>query len=107
MNRASKRGYAAIDAVVNICTPEALEHRRDWWAGFLGDKMNAEEQNIKGVTVEAMLAQMDDAGIDKAFLIATRAGPVGVPSCYRIPYEVVADAVAQAPDRLYGLAGID
>ncbi|MEE2970962.1 MAG: amidohydrolase family protein [Pseudomonadota bacterium] len=107
MSKASERGYAAIDAVVNICTPEALEHRRDWWQGFLGGKMNAEERNTKGVTVDAMLAQMDAAGIDKAFLIATRAGPVGIPSCYQIPYDVVADAVAQAPDRLYGLAGVD
>jgi predicted TIM-barrel fold metal-dependent hydrolase len=105
--KATERGYAAIDAVVNICTPEALEHRRDWWESFLAGKMKVAEENTKGVTVAAMLAQMDAAGIDKAFLIATRAGPVGLPSCYRIPYEVVADAVAQAPDRLYGLAGVD
>ena len=83
MSKASERGYAAIAAVVNICTPEALEHRRDWWQGFLGGKMNAEERNTKGVTVDAMLAQMDAAGIDKAFLIATCAGPVGRPSSSR------------------------
>jgi predicted TIM-barrel fold metal-dependent hydrolase len=54
-----------------------------------------------------MLARMDRAGIETAFLIATRAGPVGHPSCYRIPYELVAKTCAEAPGRLYGLAGID
>ena len=100
-------GYSAVDAVVNIWTPEALAHRPDWRDEFFVGKMGVDRQTSEGVSVDDMLARMDRAGIDKAFLIATRAGPLGHPSCYRIPYELVAETCARAPDRLYGLAGID
>lgn len=99
--------YQAIDAVVNIWTPDALTYRPDWRDDFFVGKMGVEQQISDGVPVEKMLKMMDRAGIEKAFLIATRAGPVGHPSCYRIPYELVAETCARAPDRLYGLAGID
>ena len=102
-----KHGYQAIDAVVNIWTPEALRHRPNWRDDFFVGKMGVDQATSDGVPVDQMLARMDSAGIEKAFLIATRAGPVGNPSCYRIPYELVAETCAQAPDRLYGLAGID
>lgn len=104
---ADRQTYQAIDAVVNIWTPDALTHRPDWRDDFFVGKMGVEQQISDGVPVEKMLEMMDRAGIEKAFLIATRAGPVGHPSCYRIPYELVAETCAQAPDRLYGLAGID
>ncbi len=104
---ADGQAYQAIDAVVNIWTPDALTHRPDWRDEFFVGKMGVEQQISDGVPVEKMLEMMDRAGIEKAFLIATRAGPVGHPSCYRIPYELVAETCAQAPDRLYGLAGID
>lgn len=99
--------YQAIDAVVNIWTPDALTYRPDWRDDFFVGKMGVEQQISDGVPVEKMLKMMDRAGIEKAFLIATRAGPVGHSSCYRIPYELVAETCARAPDRLYGLAGID
>ena len=100
-------GYLAIDAVVNIWTPEALAHRPDWRDDFFVGKMGVDQQTSEGTSLEEMLARMDRAGIERAFLIATRAGPVGHPSCYRIPYEIVAETCARAPDRLFGLAGID
>jgi predicted TIM-barrel fold metal-dependent hydrolase len=106
-NTGSKHDYQAIDAVVNIWTPEALRHRPNWRDDFFVGKMGVDQATSDGVPVEQMLARMDSAGIEKAFLIATRAGPVGHPSCYRIPYDLVAETCAQAPDRLYGLAGID
>ncbi len=99
--------YQAIDAVVNIWTPEALAHRPHWRDDFFVGKMGVDQQTSDGTSLEEMLGRMDRAGIERAFLIATRAGPVGHPSCYRIPYEIVAEACAKAPDRLYGLAGID
>ena len=98
---------AAIDAVVNIWTPEALRHRPDWWGSFLTEKMRVDAGTAAGLALPDLLARMDRAGIEKAFLIATRAGPRGHPSSYRIPYELVAETVARAPGRLYGLAGID
>ena len=99
--------YKAIDAVVNIWTHDALRHRPEWRNDFFVGKMGVDQKTAEGISVEQMLSRMDEAGIDKAFLIATRAGPVGHSSCYRIPYELVAKTCAQAPKRLYGLAGID
>ena len=104
---AGAHNYLAIDAVVNIWTPEALRHRPHWGDDFFVGKMGVDQATADGVTVADMLARMDRAGIEKAFLIATRAGPKHHPSCYRIPYELVAETCAQAPGRLYGLAGID
>jgi hypothetical protein len=103
----TEHGYQAIDAVVNIWTPEALRHRPGWRDDFFVGKMGVDQTTSDGVPVDQMLARMDRAGIETAFLIATRAGPVGHPSCYRIPYELVAKTCAEAPGRLYGLAGID
>ncbi|MBT5050898.1 MAG: amidohydrolase [Rhodospirillaceae bacterium] len=103
----AKPTYGAIDAVVNIWTPEALKHRPNWRDDFFVGKMGVEQDTSDGVPLDKMLTRMDAAGIEKAFLFATRAGPVGHPSCYRIPYELVAETCAQAPDRLYGMAGID
>ncbi len=97
----------AVDAVVNIWTQEALRHRPDWWAPFLTEKMRVDAETAAGLPLADLLARMDRAGIEKAFMIATRAGPAGHPSSYRIPYELVAETVRQAPGRLYGLAGID
>ncbi|MEE2955703.1 MAG: amidohydrolase family protein [Pseudomonadota bacterium] len=103
----SEEDFGIIDTVVNIWTPEALKHRPDWRTDFFVGKLGVDKNTSDGVSLEQLLEKMDDAQIEKAFLIATRAGPTGHPSCYRIPYELVAETCAQAPERLYGLAGID
>jgi predicted TIM-barrel fold metal-dependent hydrolase len=97
----------AIDAVCNLWTEEALALRPDDRKDFYVDKMRGDESQFSGTSLEDMLRKMDAAGIDQAFLIAHRCGPVGPPACWRLPYEMVADAVAQHPDRFHGLAGID
>jgi len=102
-----KLSYKAIDAVVNIWTREALSHRPDWGDEFFVDKMNAENALMAGLSLEEMIEKMEEANIEKAFLIAARAGRVGLPGCYHMPYSVVADACAKYPERFYGLAGID
>ena len=51
--------------------------------------------------------ELDEAGIEKAFLVAPKIGRQGLPAAYHLPYQVVADAVQAHPDRFYGLAGID
>ena len=102
-----KLSYKAIDAVVNIWTREALSHRPDWGDEFFVDKMNAENALMAGLSLEEIIEKMEEAGIEKAFLIAARAGRVGLPGCYHMPYSVVADACAKYPERFYGLAGID
>ena len=102
-----KLSYKAIDAVVNIWTREALSHRPDWGDEFFVGKMNAENDLMAGLSLEEIIEKMEEAGIEKAFLIAARAGRVGLPGCYHIPYSVVANACAKYPERFYGLAGID
>jgi predicted TIM-barrel fold metal-dependent hydrolase len=97
---------AAIDAVVNIWTPEALAHRPDRRA-FYVDKLGVDDGTFGGITLDDMLGRMDAANIERAFLVAAKVGPLGHPACYHVPYGLVADAVNHHPDRFYGLAGID
>ena len=97
---------AAIDAVVNIRTAEALALQPDR-KQFYVDKMRVAPQTFAPVSLEAMLAQMDAAGIERAFLIAAKVGVKHHPACYHVPYELVADAVQKHPARFSGLAGVD
>ena len=97
----------AIDAVVNIWTPEALRYRPEWRDGFFVGKMRASEELMSGLTLEAMIARMDAAGVERGFLIATKAGRLGHPSTYHLPPALVHDAVQRFPERFHGLIGID
>ncbi len=97
---------AAIDAVVNIRTAEALALQPDR-KKFYVDKMRVAPQSFASVSLEAMLAQMDAAGTERAFLIAAKVGVKHHPACYHVPYELVADAVQKYPERFSGLAGVD
>ncbi len=97
----------AIDAVVNIQTEEALGYRPDDRREFYVDKIGVDEGTFTGISHNEMLRRMDEAGIEKAFLIAPKIGRLGLPASYHIPYQVVADAIKEHPDRFYGLAGID
>lgn len=101
------RTIKAIDAVVNIWTEEALSHRPGWGPDFFVGKMKADKGIMGGLSLEAMIDLMEEAGIEKAFLIAPKTGRVGLPGCYHLPYSVVAKAVERYPDRFYGLAGVD
>ncbi len=97
---------AAIDIVVNIWTPEAnaIRPRRD---AFFGGKMKVRSDTLAGISHEEMLRRMDAAGIERAFLVATKVGRLGHPACYHLPYSLVAEAVQRHPNRFYGLAGLD
>jgi predicted TIM-barrel fold metal-dependent hydrolase len=96
----------AIDTVVNIWTPEALAQRPDWKDGFFAGKVKSRTP-MPGMSLEAMLERMNAAGIERGFLVAARAGRLGLPGSYHMPYEIVAEACARHPGRFYGLAGID
>lgn len=98
--------YKIIDAVVNIWTAEALSHRPGWTDEFFLDKVKGKHSS-GGVSLETMLEQMDEAGIERGFLVAAKSGRPGLPGSYHMPPEVVADAVKLYPDRFYGLVGID
>jgi predicted TIM-barrel fold metal-dependent hydrolase len=97
----------AIDAVVNIQTEETLSYRPADRKEFYVDKIGVDEGTFSGISHAEMLRRMDEAGIEKAFLIAAKIGREGLPGTYHLPYKLVADAVAVHPDRFFGLAGID
>ena len=97
----------AIDAVVNLQTEEALANRPEDRRGFYREKIGVSEDAYRGLSLEDMLRRMDDAGIERAFLVAAKIGRLGLQASYHIPYELVADAVKAHPDRFSGLAGID
>jgi len=97
----------AIDAVFNMHTPEVAAIRPPWSRDFLHNKIGAPEETTSGIPLEQLVEKMDRAGIEAAFLIAAKCGPLGLPTSYHLPYEWVANAVARFPDRFYGLAGID
>ncbi len=97
----------AIDCVVNPITPEVMKLRPAWSKTFWTDKIGREATVAEGVTHEQMLDLMDKAGIERALLVATKTGPAGMPGCWHLPYELVAEAVQRWPDRFSGMAGLD
>ncbi len=97
----------AIDCVVNPITPEIMKLRPAWSNSFWTKKIGRKPGLVAGVTHKQMLAALDAAGIERAFLIATKVGRLGLPGSWHLPYKLVADAVQKHPDRFYGLAGID
>jgi predicted TIM-barrel fold metal-dependent hydrolase len=97
----------AIDVVVNLWTPEVLALRPAGREAFYQGKMRVTSETDQGLTVDTMLARMDAANIERAFLIAHRCGPEGPRACWRLPYDMVADVVAAHPDRFSALAGLD
>ncbi|MFK7888446.1 MAG: amidohydrolase family protein [Gammaproteobacteria bacterium] len=99
--------YVAIDAVVNLWTREALSVRPDWKDEFFSGKMRAKDSLMSGMTLDQMIERMAAANIGHGFLVAAKAGRVGLPGCYHMPPQVVADAVAAAPKKFSGLIGID
>lgn len=96
-----------IDIVVNPYTPEIVARRPAWSADFLGGKIGMNPEELRGIPIEQFIEKMDRAGIERAFLIAVKAGPEYHPTSFRLPYEVVAELVQRYPERFSGLAGID
>ena len=90
----------AIDPVVNVWEREDFEvypdHLRDFW-----ERIRIEEKGTIGIDIEEMLARMDAARIEVAFLLATRGGE------WEITYRRVYDICERYPDRFRPIAGID
>ncbi len=97
----------AIDIVVNLHTPEEVRGGQTGLDDDFHDQVRMEAHVRDGVPVEDYLRRMDAAGIERSFLIATRAGDLRVRGSYEIPYSRVAAVCAAHPDRFSGLAGID
>lgn len=97
----------AIDIVVNPLTPRIVAARPDWTRSFHTEKIGRRVEDVASVTLEEMIAQMDAAGIGRAFLVACKLGQEGTPGAWHMPEEWIAEAVAAYPDRFSGLYGID
>lgn len=97
----------AIDIVVNPLTPQIVAARPAWTQTFHTEKIGRARADVAGVTHEQMIAQMDAAGIERAFLIACKIGQQGTRGAWHMPYEWIAEAVRVHPDRFCGLAGVD
>lgn len=97
----------AIDAVVNLWTPQAQAQRPASFREFFVDKMGVDDGIYGGFSLEEMLRRMDAARTERSFLVASKSGRKGLPGTASIPYELVAEAINKYPDRFSGLAGID
>jgi hypothetical protein len=85
-----------VDAVVNIWTKEALAgrpDRRDFYTG----KVKVDQSTFAGVSLEQMIGRMDEAGIERAMLIAAKVGPADHRACYHVPYKLVAMRFRNTP----------
>ena len=80
----------AIDAVVNPMTPEMQPDRPEWSESFYVGKIGRGHDLLDGVTLIDMLAMMDQAGIERAFLIACKVGQIGLQGSWHLPYETIA-----------------
>lgn len=96
--------YMAIDAVVNLRTPEAVSRREHEFRLF-SEHFGTDEAVV---TVDELLEMMDENNVEKAFLLAVKRGSkyFGYEDL-NLPYEMVHEVVEEHPDRFYGLAGID
>ncbi len=97
----------AIDIVVNLHTPAEVQGGLTGLDDSFHDQVRMEAHVREGVPIDDYLRRMDRAGIERSFLIATRAGDLRVRGSYEIPYARVAEVCAAHPDRFSGLAGID
>ena len=55
---ASNYDISAIDAVVNLWTPEVCARRNESFRGFFVDKIGVGEKTYEGITLYEMLRQM-------------------------------------------------
>jgi predicted TIM-barrel fold metal-dependent hydrolase len=97
----------AIDCVVNPITPEIMRLRPAWSKAFWHGKIGRDASISEGLDLTEMLALMDRAGIERSLLVATKTGQLGLPGSWHLPYEIVARAVQQYPQRFSALAGLD
>lgn len=96
-----------VDAVCNLFTPEVVASRPAWSHSFLVGKIGAEERHVSGLTVDEHVRMLDEAGIDRALLIAPKLGSAGTSQSWHMDVKHVVEAVQAHPDRFSGLAGVD
>jgi predicted TIM-barrel fold metal-dependent hydrolase len=103
----AKRGYGAIDIVVNPYTPEVIAQQRVPTDEDFRDKVRMQAKHRTGLTHEEYIEKMDRAGIERSLLVAFRCGDRRMRTSTEIPYEMVHEACQRYPHRYSGLAGVD
>ena len=73
----------------------------------LAREFDCDPSLIIDINHEKLLLQMNDAGIDKAVLLALDYGPLFKLKTYKLYNSYVADIVRKHPNRFIGFAGID
>ena len=96
-----------IDIVCNLYTPDEVRNGQTGLDDTFKSQVRMSADMRQGVTVDAYLAKMDRAGIDRSLLIAVRAGDMNMRGSFEIPYARVAEVCRAHPDRFSGLAGVD
>lgn len=98
---------ASIDIVCNLFDPTAVRLGQTGLDDTFKAQIRLDKRFWKGMPVSAYLRKMDRANIERALLIAVRAGDLNVRGSFELPYERVAKICQKWPDRFSGLAGID
>ena len=96
-----------IDVSANLFTPEVVATRPEWTKRFHAEKNKLPQELVTGTTVERHLEMMDEAGIERTFLIAAKIGRRGLPGSWELDVRTVADVVQAHPDRFSGLYGVN
>jgi predicted TIM-barrel fold metal-dependent hydrolase len=97
----------AIDIVCNLFTPEEVRNGQTGLDADFKTQVRMSDDMRDGVPIEAYLAKMDRAGIDRSLLIAVRCGDLNMRGSFEIPYQRVAEICEHHPHRFSGLAGVD
>ena len=96
-----------IDIVCNLYTPQTVAEGRTGLDDAFMDQIRMPEDMRGGVEIADYVARMDRAGIERSLLVAVRAGQIGLPESFEVPYKYVREVCEKHPARFSGLAGID
>ena len=97
----------AIDIVMNPFTSQEVAKGQTGYDENFMAQVRMPEAMRGGLSIERHLEIMDEARVDHALLIAVRAGDRLRQGSFEIPYDQIAQYVAQHPTRFSGLAGVD
>lgn len=89
-----------IDTHSQLCTKEAMKS----FPPAMKASYESKFKGMKTFELEDIILDMDKAGVDVAVIVAVDADTT---YHYRLPNELIAEAVRNYPDRLIGFAGVD
>jgi hypothetical protein len=101
------RFMGAIDIVCNLFTEREVAEGRTGLDETFKAQIRMPEEMRGGVSIPRYLEKMDAADIDRALMVAVRAGDLAIKGSFEIEYSRVAEVCAEHPERFSGLAGVD